>query len=486
MHTPIKWMLLGMLSVPALAQGGQTLAGPSTLAGPQAAAPATLTVTLVGSCAVSSGSSSTASCTPSAGGSVGDLILFSSKITNTSGTPTVAFSSAQCAATPIPLIFVNANGTGSALAQATYGCLSSSTTAASATVTWTGSTGTSPQLSVGIQHSTGGWNTPLLDVSNSSVNASSVNCPTGSAGTTRNPNDFIYVTCSTNGTATFQHLSLTPLTAMNANAIGNYGQLTNATQVQSYSPTTAAAIANAGGVVALQAQAPVNCAGCTFTSGSISSQTATFDHLSASGVTNGSSFVYFGVHSNGTGSGTTTMSDATGLNLWYECANPSNFGTSVTANDMYLNSTNGMFCFFSPSVLSGTTSTIAGQPTATDCSGTCTLVGSVLVRFSGTFNWEAFGHSALNATSGTGSNNASCSAMTTATANDFILNFVYAPSVPTYTAGTSPITFTQPTLNSAAVGVINYAIWSSSGSITPAVTLSTSSTAYGDMCLAFR
>jgi hypothetical protein len=452
--------------------------------GANTASAAPPSVTNPGACAISSGSSRSTNCTPSNGGAIGDVIVATSYIANTSGTPTVAFSSSQCDSYGFqPLIPVNVNGTSSALASTTYACVIASATASAVTVTWTSSTGTSPQLAANVFHASTGWNKPLLDRSNSSVNSSSNNCPTGSAGTTRTAYDYIYATCVSNGTSTFQ--SLSGFTSLNtSNAIGNYGQLVSATGAQSYTPTIASAKANAGAVAALQLNTGLGCTGCTNVQwNSSSGQTGQYDHITLSSFKAGDTIVYFVVHNNTSGSGTTTMTDNTGLNIWHSCDESVTPAASITVNDIQLQSGYAGACFWSPSALSQNGS-ITGDPVASDCATSCSFVGGIFGELSGTFNLEsgAFTHNSGTTTSG--SNNAACGALTTANTNDFILNFVYSLSGGTATAGSSPISFSLPTIATQSNGTPESAVWSSSGSITPHVTLANSGDTYSDMCLA--
>lgn len=455
----------------------------------------TTAVTLLGSC-TGTAASVTSTCTASAGGNSGDLVVANSLSQNTSGTGVAAFSSSQCT-TWFPLVPPSTNGSGMAMDAAIYGCILSSSTTPAVSVTWSSVNASNSSIQVQVLHSSTGWNNPIVDRYLSSVHTTaSTNCAFGATNTTRNPNDYILAVCSVlSATETWTQPSGYTFTSGGSTThVGFFDQLATTTVTPSATASMTSSADSTGEVVALQANPNVNCSGCTFIQGTSSSgQTGQFDHVTLSGVKNGNTLVYMVFHNNSSGSGTTNMSDSAG-NTWFPCNTNTGGSTSVTMNDLPISSSVAMSCFYAPSVGSyaaagggGLTLSVTGQPVASDCTVSCSFIGGFFIEVSGTFNWDAFANSSSGATSGSGSNNAGCGTMTASQTNDFIICGIYNATNSTLTAGTSPFTFTVPTFGSGQTnGIPEYGVWSGSGSITPAATLASSGVAYGGMALAFK
>lgn len=455
-------------------------------------------VTLLGFCTGASAASTTVACTASAGGASGDLVVASTTAQNTSGTGTAAFTSSQCS-NWVPFIPPSTNGSSMAMDTAMYGCRLTSSVTPAVSVTWTGVSASNTAIDVQVLHSATGWNTPILDrYLTTQHTTASTSCAFGATNTTRNPFDYILSVCSVlSATETWTQPSGYTYTANGSSTHNGFFNQLASTQVTPSATATMSTSADSNGmVVALQANPNVDCSssGCGYVQGTSSSgQTGQFDHVTLSAVKNGDTLVYFVFHNNSSGSGTTNMSDSAG-NIWYPCGTNTGGGTSVTMTDLPISSTYAMSCFYSPSVGSfssagggGLTLSVTGDPIASDCTVSCSFIGGFFIELSGTFNWDAFSNTSSGATTGSGSNNASCGSMTTSQANDFVVCALYNASNATLTAGTSPITFTVPTFSSGQTnGIPEYGLWSGSGSIAPLGTLATSGVAYGGMGIAFK
>lgn len=453
-------------------------------------------VSVLGSC-TGSAASVTSTCTSSAAGNSGDLVIATSNSQNTSGTGVAAFSSSQCA-TWFPLVPSNSSGTGMAMNEAASGCLLTSTQTPAVSVTWSSVSASNSSINVQVLHASAGWANPILDRYDTTVHTTaSTNCAFGATNTTRNPNDYIWALCSVlSSTQTFTPPAGYTLTAGGSNThVGLMSQLYTSAATAGGTATLSVSADSTGAVVALQTnQSALNCSSnCTYVQGTNSSgQTGQYDHITLSAVKNGDTLIYFVFHNTSSGSGTTNMSDSQG-NVWYPCGSNTGGSTSVTANDLPISSTYAMNCFYSPSVgawstagANGNTLSVTGLPIASDCTTSCSFIGGFFVEVSGTFQWDAFSHTSSGATSTSGSNNANCGTMTTAAVNEFIICGIYNSSNSTMTAGTSPFTFTLPSIGGQTNGQPQYGVWSSSGSITPEATLASSGIAYGGMALAFK
>jgi len=222
-----------------------------------------------------------------------------------------------------------------------------------------------------------------------------------------------------------------------------------------------------------------NCGSCTFVqateSGGTNERSDPTTYVTP--TTKGNMLYVFWVHSNWSGSGTTTVADTAG-NTWHPCSGIGNM-PAAKFTDIQDNSTYGIGCAYALNINGGAdTATV----TSTDCASTCTYVAAVYAEFSGPTAWDAYGSQA-NAISSAGNNNTTCGSATTTQANDLII-CSQASANGTYTAGTSPITFALE--HNGYVGVLEDAIWSSSGLINPAMTLSVGSTPYGGVTLALK
>lgn len=454
-------------------------------------------VSLMGFCS-GTAASTTVACTSSAAGNSGDLVIANSTAQNTSGTGIPAFSSSQCA-TWFPLVPSNSGGTGMAMNAALSGCILASTQTPAVSVTWTSVSASNTAINVQVLHSSAGWASPILDRYDSTVHTSSTtSCAFGATNTTRNPNAYLLGICSVLSTAQTwatppAGYSSSGTTNGGSNHNGFFSQLASTVGTVSGTATITSA-ASTGNVVALQTNQPINCGtNCTYVQGTNSSgETSTYDHITLSAVKNGDTLVYFVFHNNSTGSGTTNMSDSQG-NIWYPCNANTGGGLSITTADLPISSTYAMNCFYAPSVGAystsggaGNTLSVTGLPLATDCSVSCTFIGGFFVELSGTFQWDAFSNTPTNTASTSGSNNANCGTLTTSQTNDFIICGIYNASNDTMSAGTSPITFTLPSIGGQTNGQPEYGVWSSSGSFTPAATLVTGSVTYGGMAVAFK
>ena len=456
-------------------------------------------LTNLGGCTTTSGTSGSTNCTSSGAGNAGDLVIAGSVISNTSGTGTVAFSSAQCSNGQY-LDTPNSSGTGQGMEAAAWGCVLTGTQTPNVVAAWTGVTGTSPSLNVQVIHSNVGWGVGstnvLLDRYNSSVNASSGNCATGTTNATRNPNTVNFAFCFTTSSESAFNAPST-YTQQGTNSIhGAIFSLINSTAgTQTATTTLGTNHASTGIMASVHLGTAYDCSigSCAWVQGTDSgNQTANYDHITLSAFKNGDSGIYCQSHNAYTGTGTVTMTDPTGYTNWYAFNTNTGGAVSLTINDnTAISGTYGMYCFYTPSFAGlngGVSATLVGQPTATDCAVSCTWVGGIFFEWSGLFNWDTYNNSSSGATSGSGANNASCTSMTTSANNDFIINAVLVgqgTAGPTITAGTNPITFTIPTISSNVAGQEEYALWSSSGAINPHITLGTASVAYGDICLAF-
>ena len=222
-----------------------------------------------------------------------------------------------------------------------------------------------------------------------------------------------------------------------------------------------------------------NCGSCAFVQATESGGTNEVSDPTTyvTPTTKGNTLYVFWVHSNWSGSGTTTVADSAG-NTWHPC---SGIGTMPAAkfSDLQDSSTYGIGCAYALNIKGGAdTATV----TSSDCASKCAYVAAVYAEFSGPTAWDAYGSEA-NATSSAGNNNTTCGSATTSQANDLII-CSQASANGTYTAGTSPITFTLEF--NGYIGVLEDAIWSSSGVINPAMTLSVASTPYGGVTLALQ
>lgn len=228
-----------------------------------------------------------------------------------------------------------------------------------------------------------------------------------------------------------------------------------------------------------------NCSLCAYVQGTNSGNTGVHSDPTSfvSATTAGHTLIAFGFHDHGTGTGTTQVTNAPNAAVWHPC---SGTGTGPFT-DLYVSGTGTaaeyMSCNYAVNIPGASSDTVTIA--ATDCAATACSVGGSYIEVSGVAttaaaawdNWSSI----ANATSTSGSNNSNCGTASTTQANDLILCGTEQATGATSTAGTSPIAFTlrQPATN---VGVES-AVWTSSGSMTAAMTDSSSGDKYAGVGL---
>jgi predicted outer membrane repeat protein len=449
-------------------------------------------LTTNGTCGSTSGSGGTVSCTSSGAGNAGALIFAASGVTTTSGTGSVTFSSPQCSNWQ-PVAQPNSDGSGAQMNGGAAACILTATATPTVTASWSGTTGTTPWIVVGVFTISTGWNSVLLDRFVTSVNsAASTNCASGTSYTTRNPNTVNFMVCQTLSSETFTAPpGYTPQQSISTAQLSTLINTTKGTQ--SATGTLSASHMSTGMLISLNANpSAMNCSGCTFVQGADSSgETGQYDQITLSNVRNGDTLLYCQQHSGYTGSGTVTMTDALGTNIWVDPVTGTS-GTSITVSDNVPSGIPGygMRCFYSASINTGSlgdlTASVTGEPIFSDCSTSCAYVGGFFVELSGTFNIDAY--SSNIGVSGAGSNNISCGFLTASQANDFILCEQYNENAASsnMSAGTTPIPFALPSIGGQANGQPEYGVWSSYGLTAQYATLSRSGLSYGGFGFAFK
>lgn len=437
------------------------------------------TVAFVNGC-VNSASALTTSCTLSV--TSGNLLVVSSKTQNSTGTGAIVVSNTGATCTWNRAIPTSPLASGTPFNSSVYTCIAGSTASTPVTVTWSGTTsGPFTDISVAQYSTSATWNNPVLDRSIQSANTTaSTSCATGTTPATQNPNDLLLAICQNfNSAQTWGTLTgYTNRATSSRNTLGVYDKAITSAGAQSTTIPLSASDSSQGALIAFQASNVVNCASCALVQSTDSAnQTPQHDQIALSGVVPGDTLVYYVYHSNWSGSGTTTMADSGG-NIWQRCGLGTTGSTSVTMTDLQVDSTHGMACFYSLVVSAG--GTVTGQPVASDCTVSCTLIGGWFAEIKGATNWDAFA-STVSGTASSGSNNATCGSLTTTQANDFVFCSTY-PDAGFSSVGTSPLALTQ---SNSVNGPAGYAIDSASGSISPTMTY-TSGTAYGGMTVAFK
>lgn len=443
------------------------------------------TVTYVGGC-VNSASALTNNCTASPSSTFGNLLIAISKAQNSSGNGVPTFSTTGATCAWRRLIVPTDISTGNSYNATVYGCLLTSSGTAVTTVTWTGTTGGPfTDLSVSEWHTTGTWNASFFDRSSVLANVTSTtSCPSGTTAlATQNSNDLLIGICENfNNAETWGALSgWTNRATSSRNTTGVYSKTQTSTATQTVTVPKSVADTSTGILIALQASNIHNCSGCVLVqSANSSGQNIHFDQIALSGVVEGDTLVYYVFHNSWSGTGTTSMTDSSGTNIWYPCNTNTGGATSVTMTDLQFTTTFGMSCFYALNVPTG--GTITGMPLATDCTTSCTFVGGVFMEFKGPVAWDAWSNTASTASSTTTPNNVNCGSLTTTQANDLIICGSNV-NTGTPTAGTVPTSFTMfNTVN----GTIEDAVWSGSGTTSPTQSLAGSGVTYGAMGLAFR
>lgn len=441
------------------------------------------TITQVGGC-VNSASATTTNCTSSPTVTSGNLLIAIPKAQNSSGTGTFTITNTGPTCNWVRLLPPTPLSSGNPYNAAMYGCILPSSGTAVVTATSAGTvSGPFTDISVSEWHlSTGSWNPSLLDRSIfTSKTTASTSCASGSTTlATQNPNDLLIGICE-NFNAGQTWAADSPFvnsTTSSRNTLGLYSNTATSTGIQSVTIPMSASDTSTGILVAIQASTNVNCASCALVNSTDSAnETPQHDQIALSGVTAGDTLVYYVYHSNWSGSGTTSMTDSGG-NLWRPCDNSVAASASVLMTDLQTDSTHGMACFYSLNVSQG--GTITGQPVASDCTVSCTLIGGWFAEIKGATAWDAFNAHTL-ATASSGTNNATCGTLTTTVANDFIFCSTY-PDSGFSSVGTTPLALTQ---SNSINGPAGYALDASVGSISPTMTY-TSGTAYGGMAVAFK
>jgi hypothetical protein len=187
------WLILIICScLPALAQdqgeSGLLLTTPSIIS-----------YTGVG-CATSATSAS-ASCTLSAAGAVGDLLIINSKASSSSSTASAAVSfsgTAPCASTTTVIApsFSTFQSNGGGFIAAMYACIITTASTATPKVTWTGGNGFVSSITVATYHTGTSWKTTFVDQTNTNVSSSSLgSCSTGTTSVTTNAVDLVVAIC---------------------------------------------------------------------------------------------------------------------------------------------------------------------------------------------------------------------------------------------------------------------------------------------------
>ena len=454
-------------------------------------------VTFPGSCDAQAPSSATATCTASGAGVTGDIVLVFTKAQNTSGTGVATMAALTNCGPWVQYAPVNTNGSGNAFNSTIRGCVLTAGTTPAPSVTWSSVNATNTEIGVLIVHSSAGFGPTILDRGITAVNGSSTSSATGSTNATRNPNTIVIGVSQTLATAETWATAIpgyTRIAGAGSNHQAVFYHQNTTIGIQSMTATLSSAAANEASLIALQLGPNVNCSvqGCTFVQGTNSSgQSGTFDHITLSAVKNGSTLFYFVFHNTSSGSGTTTMSDSTGYNIWCAGDSSSNCSTpggTVTMTDKQLSATYAMSVFYSKGVITGNgiSGSVTGLPQASDCSVACTFIGGFMIEMSGPFKWDSFVSTATLTTSGVGTNNVGCGALSASQPQDMILMGVYNPANSVMSAGTSPITFTLPSITSQVNGQPEYGTWSGVGSTSPKATLVASATPYGAMCMMWQ
>lgn len=442
------------------------------------------TVSYIGGC-VNSASALTNNCTASPSSTSGNILVAVSKVQNNSGNGVPTFSTTGVTCPWRRLLVPTDISTGNSYNATVYACIMSSSGTAVTTVTWTGTTGGPfTDLSISEYHSTATWNASLFDRSTVLSNTTSTtSCPTATTAlATQNANDLLLAICvNFNNAQTWGTLSgWTTHAASNRNTTGVYSKTQTATATQTATVPLSSADRSNGILIALQASNVHNCSGCVLVQSTNSSgQNIHFDQIALSGVVEGDTLVYYVFHNSWSGSGTTSMTDSSGTNIWYPCNTNTGGATSVTMTDLQFTSTFGMSCFYALNVPTG--GTITGMPLATDCATSCSFVGGAFMEFKGPVAWDAFSSNA-NASSTTSPNNVNCGSMTTTQANDLIICGSNV-DIGTPTAGTVPTSFTMYNTVNAAM---EDGVWSGSGTTSPTQSLSGSGVTYGAMGLGLR
>lgn len=442
------------------------------------------TVSFVNGC-VGNASSLTTNCTLT--WTSGNLLVAASKTENTSGTAAPVFTSTSGANCPwVRAMPPTAIATGSGFNSTMYTCILAGSGSQTVTITWSGTTGANfTDLSVSQWSTTSTWNNPVLDRAiNNSNTTSTTSCPTGTTGlATQNANDLLIAVCQNfNNAQTWGALTgWTNRATSSRNTLGLYSKAVTSTGTQSTTVPLSAADQSQGMLIALQASNSISGVNGTLIQADNSAgQTGQFDHIALSGVVPGDTLVYYVFHNNWSGTGTTAMSDSNS-NIWFPCNTNTGGSTSVTMTDLQFNSTFGMSCFYSIAVTQG--GTVTGNPTASDCSVSCSFVGGVFMEFSGLLGWDAFSNTSNGVTSTTSPNNVNCGSLTTTATNDYIICGIDTASG-TPTAGTVPLTF--PAVFNTTNGSMEAGVWSSSGTTSPTQSLASSGVAYGGMAVAFK
>jgi hypothetical protein len=260
-------------------------------------------------------------------------------------------------------------------------------------------------------------------------------------------------------------------------AAGNY-TVTPSKLGFAFSPTSAPAnVTNANvTVTTFTATSSVNCSSCVYVQSTESGGSGKPSDPTSytKPTTTGDTLVVFGVHSNWSGSGTTTVSDSAG-NIWHPC---NGTGTGPFT-DIQGSGTFGQSCFYALNIIGAAVDSVTIS--STDCASGCTYVAGTYLEYSGPTAWDGWGFNA-NATSGSGTNNATCGSITTTVSGDLLVCSVDQDNG-SIAPGTVPTTFT---MREKVVSGVEDGIWSSSGTTNPTQTDSKSSDPYNAIVVAFN
>lgn len=224
-----------------------------------------------------------------------------------------------------------------------------------------------------------------------------------------------------------------------------------------------------------------NCSLCTFTQATNSGNTGVHTDPTSfvSATTAGHMLIVFGFHDHGSGTGTTHASNAPNAATWHPC----NSGSSTADSpEIFISGTgSGAFylsCNYAVNIPGASSDTVTIQ--SSDCVSVNCSVGGSYLEFAGisttaSVAFDGF-QTVANATSTSGTNNTNCGTASTSQTNDLIICGTDQSTGSTSTAGTTPVTFTlrQPATN---VGVESV-VWTSTGSMTAAMTDSSSGDLY--------
>ena len=192
-----------------------------------------------------------------------------------------------------------------------------------------------------------------------------------------------------------------------------------------------------------------------------------------SNVAVGDLLIAFQMHTNWSGTGTTTVSD-NGGNTWHPCSGTGNGAFT----DIQFATSDAISCNYT---FATTNTNLTVTITASDCASNCTTTEAEYLEYSGVGAWDASASHSNATTSGT-TNNATCGSMTVSNSNDLIACYMEISSG-TFTAGTSPLAMTQRLTSTD--GTVEDGDWTSSGTINPTETASASGINYGGVTVAF-